>query len=353
MAACESNHWAPSVFLDKAQELRRRLSVWHVHDLSVSVWVPTFLELQEAIRWTFRDVVLKGEHGQRPEPGLQVFSGLVSKEHAAEGIVGSAFRNLSSDVDKDLTQWLLRDFVEHLPDAGGSDRAGYLKLKVDRILDAPIYCKRQPEGDAEQYLLQKMDRDGNEGPHSLIGGHPIAPALLDEFIMAAESLADAAHLTSVGEAEAAVEAAAANEALPRADEQQSEPAKPTVENANPPAPNQYCLSWRDILDTLDLDNNDDNRNKVRGLHGLHDSPITLGSKGCQPKVNKAKLIEWWNSLERRFQEVAERDRNREATVAADHNYGRDGVVVPEITGSVNRRRTGTSQKVPKGPKTSD
>jgi hypothetical protein len=63
-------------------------------------------------RRTFRSAVMQGPHGPRPEPGLQFFPGRMTKEQAADGIVGTCFDNLPSASDRTLTLWLLRDFVD-------------------------------------------------------------------------------------------------------------------------------------------------------------------------------------------------------------------------------------------------
>jgi hypothetical protein len=117
------------------------------------------------------------------------------------------------------------------------------------------------------------------------------------------------------------------------------------------SPKQYLLNWREILDALSLPNNEENRGRVRALAELRGGPISLPRKGGQPKVEKTKLIEWWNDLEHRFDESAQRICDRNATVETTHNYGRDATVAPEIQGGVKRRRQ-TSQKVQKGPETS-
>ena len=90
------------------------------------------------------------------------------------------------------------------------------------------------------------------------------------------------------------------------------------------APKQYCMSWREILNTVGLTNTTENRNRVRGLNGLHAGPIICVGRGGQPKVNRVDLLRWWNSLEERWKELDDRDRDRAATVAEHHSYGRDG-----------------------------
>jgi hypothetical protein len=111
------------------------------------------------------------------------------------------------------------------------------------------------------------------------------------------------------------------------------------------------MSWREILDAVGQPNDDEMRNRVRNLNDIHDGPIIFGGRGSQPKVEQSKLIKWWNGLEDRFHELAARVVDKKATVAAKHNYGRDDTVVPDIAGHEKQRRTQTSEKVGKHPKT--
>jgi hypothetical protein len=119
----------------------------------------------------------------------------------------------------------------------------------------------------------------------------------------------------------------------------------------PPTPKQYCMNWREILDALELKNNEENRNRVRTANEDYEGPIIAAPKqGGQPKVERKTLLVWWNGLIRRWQEIEDRDRDRKATVAEHHNYGRDGTVIPAIKGAVKHRR---SQNIAKHPKTSE
>src|SRR5206468_3717983 len=121
----------------------------------------------------------------RPLPSYQRFM-CVDEPDAGFGA-----ENLPYDNDLGLTQWLLRDFVEHLPDAGARDEAKYLRLKVDRILAAPIFRARPPLGAAEQFRLDENNAKGGDAPHSFIGGEPVDPELLDGLVDAARALLSA------------------------------------------------------------------------------------------------------------------------------------------------------------------
>lgn len=107
-----------------------------------------------------------------------------------------------------------------------------------------------------------------------------------------------------------------------------------------PRPKKYLMSWQEILSALQLDNNDENRSRVRRLNESekHPGPIIIAGQGAQPKVEQQSLLEWWNGLEEAFRESAGRQRDRAATLEERHPHGRDGQVVPNIRGSVKPRR---------------
>jgi hypothetical protein len=108
--------------------------------------------------------------------------------------------------------------------------------------------------------------------------------------------------------------------------------------APPSSPIQYLLNWREILDALDQKNNSENQRRVRQLNERYDGPIIAGGKGSQPRVSKDKLLHWWNGLEERFMESEQKQADTEATLQARHQYGRDGTVLPDISGHVQNRR---------------
>jgi hypothetical protein len=106
----------------------------------------------------------------------------------------------------------------------------------------------------------------------------------------------------------------------------------------PLAPKQYLMTWLQILDALDLRNTGENQRRVREMNKMFDGPIILPKKGGQPKVSKDKLLTWWNGLEELFQESEKKQADTQATLQVQHDYGRDGKVLPDIIGHVKKRR---------------
>ncbi|HQU45963.1 MAG TPA: hypothetical protein PK867_24330, partial [Pirellulales bacterium] len=95
--------WSPAVFFDSAQELQRRLAQWHVISAIEPIEIYSFLDCERVTRRTFRSAVMQCPHRPRPEPGLQFFPGMMTKEQAADGIAGTCFENLPSASDRTLT----------------------------------------------------------------------------------------------------------------------------------------------------------------------------------------------------------------------------------------------------------
>ncbi len=103
--------------------------------------------------------------------------------------------------------------------------------------------------------------------------------------------------------------------------------------ASPPV---YLTSWREILHDLGLKSGD--KDKVRKLNEEHGGPIILPEKGGQPRVEKGKLLTWWVGIEKLWDEQRQRQLDRDSTLEAAHDYGRDATVLPDISGSVKKRR---------------
>jgi len=103
-------------------------------------------------------------------------------------------------------------------------------------------------------------------------------------------------------------------------------------------PPVYLNTWREILITLGLKNNREDKQKVSRLNRTYSGPINIPGQGKQPFVDKAKLLEWWASLEAKVKEARQREQDAQATIANRHDFHRDGEVVPDISGGVTKRR---------------
>ncbi len=73
---------------------------------------------------------MQGDHDKEGKPGN------------TQTIIADAFVNdLPDPCSKHLTTWLFRDIVEHLDEAGLSESAKLLRLKLDRLLEGPMNRK--------------------------------------------------------------------------------------------------------------------------------------------------------------------------------------------------------------------
>lgn len=119
----------------------------------------------------------------------------------------------------------------------------------------------------------------------------------------------------------------------------SDPDVGTKNNREEPV--SYLFDWPAILTALGLKSSDSEaRGRVKQANERFSGPILTGGQGKRPKVNKAKLIEWWNSLEAEWQSDMDKERDKRATTESQHPHGREGIVAPDIGGSVKRRRQG-------------
>lgn len=106
----------------------------------------------------------------------------------------------------------------------------------------------------------------------------------------------------------------------------------------PISPKELLANWREIVIALGMRNNDEDKRKVERLNKTYNGPIMKPGQGKQPIVDKVKLLEWWNNLEKLVESQMEQARDARLTVQDTHPYGREGEVVPEISGQVKKRR---------------
>lgn len=99
---------------------------------------------------------------------------------------------------------------------------------------------------------------------------------------------------------------------------------------------QLLFGKAEILDWLKRPTEDIGR--ILRLNEKYDGPI-ISSQGASPTVDASELIAWWNGLAKRMHEESQKDIDTKETVAAAYSYGREATVLPDISGSVKRRRT--------------
>jgi hypothetical protein len=127
---------------------------------------------------------------------------------------------------------------------------------------------------------------------------------------------------------------------PPAGTQPQEDARRTVVDQAPATmrPAVYLMNWPEILDAVGMANNDEMKRRLRSLNKKYSGPIQMPRQGGRPKVDKTKLLKWWNGLEERFRESAQKQVDARSTLQAQYHHGRDGTVFPEISGHVRKRR---------------
>jgi hypothetical protein len=80
------------------------------------------------------------------------------------------------------------------------------------------------------------------------------------------------------------------------------------------------------------------RKKIKGLNKAFQGPISSPLQGRTPMVDREDLLEWWNHLAVKHQELSNQHAGARLSGEAQHNYGRDGTAAPEVNGEVKKRR---------------
>ena len=193
MSPSRSSIWTPADFYHNAQEIRRRLQVWHVDEgLFPTHWATRY----ESKGWeqeTFNSILFRGRHRPRPSPGLLVYPGLLPPGGQEKGYVGSAFPDNDRLTDRSLTQWYLREYAERLKRVGKhSEPWRLLRLAFDRVLQEPIYHVRIPDerdGPVDCHHARCQQEEHPEDPRVFkVLGRPIDGELLDGFVEAAKTV---------------------------------------------------------------------------------------------------------------------------------------------------------------------
>ena len=242
-----------------------------------------------------------------------------------------------SEASEELTNENLRTISEARGIANGFSHAGHhsrsacewtLSLANRVAYDAIILESRSSDGARVLAVIEATDfgivAARIEGELSAIDGHTsIHPAgwpprgirgLVSELAMwqAMRVTADVAdggkvEIKQIGSPSCMAPLATATASQPVA-------VKP-VDDEAPLAPKVYLSGWLDILEAVGLKNNNTDKNKVLSLNKRYQGPIPKVGRGGKPRVEKGKLLDWWNGLEEKFQ-ASDAARKDKASAAA-------------------------------------
>jgi hypothetical protein len=105
-----------------------------------------------------------------------------------------------------------------------------------------------------------------------------------------------------------------------------------------PKPKEYLVNWREIIDCLKKKFNAETKRQLADMNRKFDGPIKLPGQGGQPRVDKAKLLDWWNNLEIKWLTQGSGE-NATATVSEQYQHGKKGEsVIPDIAGHELKKR---------------
>jgi hypothetical protein len=120
------------------------------------------------------------------------------------------------------------------------------------------------------------------------------------------------------------------------------PAAPQPEPSGPvptvcEQPRKLLIGWHAIAAALGEKYTD--HDNIKSLNERFNGPIVNKGPGTSPMVYRDALIQWWNQLAIQAEELANQREGARHTAEAQHDYGRDGTVAPEIGGEVKKRRS--------------
>jgi hypothetical protein len=109
-------------------------------------------------------------------------------------------------------------------------------------------------------------------------------------------------------------------------------------HTRPDEPKKLLTGWRDITTALSMPY--PRRADIKSLNDRYDGPITNKGTGTRPMVYLDDLLDWWNKLAIKEQELANQREGARLSSEAQYNFGRDATSAPEIGGGVKKRRRG-------------
>lgn len=150
--------WTKAEFLVQAQVLARRLAGWHFDD-GEPVGVPSEGDFLHQLERPFRDLVLRGknEHQKTFVPPIGL-TRIPEETVSDRNVVEQAASFLFDSYRKEETIWLLRDFYEHLDQLGNGDAENRLRLKVEELLDSPMFRRAYSEVSGDHIAGRQVDQ---------------------------------------------------------------------------------------------------------------------------------------------------------------------------------------------------
>jgi hypothetical protein len=101
-------------------------------------------------------------------------------------------------------------------------------------------------------------------------------------------------------------------------------------------PRTVLTSWHDITNVVGMKYSD--RRALKSLNQRFGGPIVNSGPGTRPMVYREDLLDWWDTLAVKQQDLMNQREGRRLSAEAQHDYGRSGRVAPEIGGNVKKRR---------------
>ncbi|MDX1963921.1 MAG: hypothetical protein SFX18_12265 [Pirellulales bacterium] len=110
-------------------------------------------------------------------------------------------------------------------------------------------------------------------------------------------------------------------------------------------PLDLLFGWREIIAALGRPYSKEEIRRIKKLSNSTVGPIPSPGKGGQICCERGKLLEWWNRLEKRHDELQQRNIDRDATTSGHYDYGQRGLqIIPEIAGAVKKQKKAKESK---------
>src|SRR6266478_2850785 len=114
------------------------------------------------------------------------------------------------------------------------------------------------------------------------------------------------------------------------------PQPKTDKQPEPAKPRKLLKGWHKITDALNMRHAE--REDIKRLNASYDGPIKSHGRGKTPMVYHEDLIEWWNTLATKQQDIANQRYCLRLSVDGQYNYSKSATVVPAIAWFVKVRR---------------